>query len=134
MKTEYIDIYFLNSELWESWLKMLRSNKTPPWKMDNFDEVLKSLKNNKTADSHGMINEIFKEGCIGSDLKDALLSLFNGSKCNQMVPDFQTFANNTTLFKNKGSHLDMKKERGIFILTVLKNMLDKFITSITMME
>ena len=36
-------------------------------------------------------------------------------------------ANITTIFKNKGSRMDMKNDSGIFILTVLKKMLDKFI-------
>ena len=31
-----------------------------------------------------------------------------------------------TIFKNKGSRMDLKNDRGIFILTVLKKMLDKF--------
>ena len=31
-----------------------------------------------------------------------------------------------TIFKNKGSRIDLKNDRGIFILTVLKKMLDKF--------
>ena len=70
--------------------------------MKNLDEVLKSLKNNKTADPNQMINEIFKEGCIGDYLKEALLELFNGVKFNQIVPDFLTLANITTIFKKQG--------------------------------
>ena len=125
MKPEYMDIYFLKNELWDSQLKMLKSIKSQPWEMKNLDEVLKSLKTNKTADPNQMINEIFKEGCIGDDLKVALLELFNGAKFNQIVPDFVTLANITTIFKNKGTRLDMKNEHGICILTVLKKQLDK---------
>ena len=125
MNPEFMDIYFLKKELWDSRLKMLKSIKSQPWEMKNLDEVLKSLKTNKTADPNQMINEIFKEGCIGDDLKVALLELFNGAKFNQIVPDFVTLANITTIFKNKGSLLDMKNERGICILTVLKKQLDK---------
>ena len=33
-------------------------------------------------DPNGMINEVFKEGCLGKDLKEALLKLFNGVKSN----------------------------------------------------
>ena len=92
--------------------------------MKNLDEVLKSLKTNKTADPNQMINDIFKEGCIGDDLKVTLLEIFNGAKFNHIVPDFVTLVNITTIFKNKWSRLDMKNERGILILTVLKKQLD----------
>ena len=127
MAPEYLDIYFLKSELWASRLKNLAANISPGWDMDNLDAVLKSMKNNKTADPNGMVNELFKAGCIGDDLKEALQSLFNGAKANQTIPMFITLANITTIFKNKGSRLDMKNDRGIFILTVLKKMLDKLI-------
>jgi hypothetical protein len=73
-----------------------------------------------------MVNEIFKDGCIGEDLKEALIKLFNGIKTNQLLPDFMTLEDIATIFKNKGSRMDLKNDRGIFILTVLKKMLDKF--------
>ena len=74
-----------------------------------------------------MINEVFKEGCIGRDLKDALVSLFNGVKFHLLIPMFITLSNITTIYKNKGSRLDLNNDRGIFILTVMKKMLDKLI-------
>ena len=127
MAPKFLDIFFLKNELLESRLKTLVTNVSPAWDMDNLDVVLKSMKNNKTADPKGMVNKLSKTGCIGEDLKEALLSLLNGVKTNQMIPLFVTLANITTIFKNKGSRLDMKNDRGIFILTVLKKMLDKFI-------
>ena len=38
-----------------------------------------------------------------------------------------SFSNITSIFKNKGSRLEMKNERGIFILNVLKKIIDKLI-------
>ena len=67
MKVELLDVYWLKTELWLSRLKDIKMVKSPPWNLDKLDAVLKSLKNNKTRDPHGMIHEIFKEGCIGSD-------------------------------------------------------------------
>jgi hypothetical protein len=72
-----------------------------------------------------MINEVFKIGCAGDDLKIALLELLNGSKCNQLIPEFMNLSNITTLYKPKGSRLSLNSERGIFILTSLKRILDK---------
>ena len=73
------------------------------WTKTDLDRVLKSLKNNKTQDPNGMVNELFKIGCIGEDLKVALLELFNGIKTNQVIPDFMCLSNITTIYKNKGS-------------------------------
>ena len=95
--------------------------------MKHLDEVLKSLKTNKTMDPHGIINELFKEGCIGTDMKDALLSLFNGTKVNMFMPLFMALSNISTIYKNKGSRMDLENDRGIFILTTLKKILDKLI-------
>ena len=50
-----------------------------------------------------------------------------GIKQKIVVPSMMQFANITSLYKNKGSRLDMDNERGIFILTVLRKILDKLI-------
>ena len=127
MKMELMDVYYLKMELWMSRLESIKMVKTKPWNEENLDAVLKSMKNNKTKDPVGMINEVFKAGCIGSDLKKALVNMFNGSKANQLVPLFITLSNITSLFKNKGCRYDLNNDRGIFILTVLKKILDKLI-------
>ena len=127
MKTELNDVFCLKMELWMSRLTLMTTIKTPPWTMKKLDYVLKNLKNNKTMDPHGMINEIFKEGCIGLDMKHALLSLFNGIKSNMFMPMFMTLSNITTIYKNKGSRLDLENDRGIFIITTLKKILDKLL-------
>ena len=74
-----------------------------------------------------MLNELFKPGCIGSDLCLALLFLFNQCKIVQKIPDYMTFSNITSIHKNKGSRLSLENDRGIFIQTVLKKILDKLI-------
>ena len=127
MKPELMDIFFLKTELWESRNEYLKKEKSKPWSAENLDAVLKNLKNNKSMDPNGMINEVFKEGYIGSDLKEALLKLFNGIKTNMFIPMFMALSNITTIFKNKGSRMDLNNDRGIFIQTVLKKILDKLI-------
>ena len=120
MKPELMDVYFLKTELWESRHAYLKNIKTPPWNMNELEAVLKSLKNNISMDPLGMINEVFKAGCIGKDLKDALLLLCNGVKSNQFFPIFMILSNIVTIYKNNN-------DRGIFILTVMKQILDKFL-------
>ena len=91
------------------------------------DKVLKGLKNNKTRDPHGLINEIFKPGVLGKDLKMAILNLFNSIKKEQKLPKFLQFANITTIYKKKGSRQDMNNDRGIFVVSVLRMILDSLI-------
>ena len=101
--------------------------KTSPWQLSDLTKALKSLKNNKTSDPNGMINKIFKAGVGGSDLQEALLLLFNGVKTHFFLPKYMLLENITTIFKNKGSRFELNNDRGIFILTVLKKILDKLI-------
>ena len=127
MKRELFDVYFLKQKLWFSRLIELRKKRTKPWNRIDLWRTLKSLKNNKTSDPNGVINEIFKQECMGKDLEDALLKLLNGIKEEFLIPDFVLKQNITTIFKNKGSRQDMDNDRGIFILTVFKKILDKLI-------
>ena len=127
MKNEYLDIFFLKSELWKSRIENMRKIKTPPWDMKQLEVVLNSLKKNKSMDPNGMVNEVFKNEYLGSDLKEALLTLFNEIKSSHFIPHFMTLENITTIFKSKGSRLDMDSDRGIFLLTILKKILDKLI-------
>ena len=71
-----------------------------------------------------MINE---EGFIGQDLENALLLLCNGIKDSFYIPEFMTKQNICTIFKNKGSRFDMKNDRGIFILTTLRKIIDNLL-------
>ena len=91
------------------------------------DRVLKDLKRVETRDPHGLINELFKPEVLGEDLKLGILSLFNCNKQEQKLPKFIQFANITTIFKKKGSRQDMNNDRGIFVVSVLRMILDSLI-------
>ena len=127
MSPELMNIYFLKKELWECRNEEMKYKKTDAWNHKDLDVVIRSLKNNISRDPNGMVNEVFKHGFMGTDLKEALLNLFNGIKSNMFIPMFMTLSNITTIYKNKGSRMDMNNDRGIFILTVMKKMLDKLI-------
>ena len=127
IKEELMDVYFLKMELWESRMVELVANKSENWNLKDLRLSCKSLKVNKTTDPNGMINELFKEGVIGTDLEIALLHLFNGIKSSFYIPDYLLRQNISTIYKNKGSRLELKNDRGIFILTAIKKILDKLI-------
>ena len=95
--------------------------------MNDLNKVLKSLKNNQSRDPNDMINELFKPGTIGCDLKSAILGLMNGIKFNMEFPLFTQLSNITTIYKRRGSRLDMNNDRGIFILSSARKILDKLV-------
>ena len=94
--------------------------------MCDFETALGDLKNNKSRDPYGLINEIFKKNVIGKDLKKSLLMMFNNLKINQKIAIFMNFTNITTVPK-KGSRLLLENERGIFRVPVLRYILMRII-------
>ena len=94
--------------------------------MKQLEDALKDLKNNKTRDNDGLINEIFKKNVIGHNLKESLLKMFNKMKQEKEIPSFMNVANITTVPK-KGSKLKLENERGIFRLSVLRSILMRLI-------
>lgn len=127
MKEEYLDVFYLKSELWRNRFANITDIKTPPWEMKHLNLALKSLKNNKSMDPNGMINELFKDDYIGDDLKRALLSMFNAIKNQHVIPSFMNHQNITTIYKNKGPRSNLENDRGIFIMNVMKKVLDKLL-------
>ena len=144
---KYNDLLTLKQELWLSRYELLRRKKSRPWTIDQIKFAILSLKNNKTRDPHGWLNETFKDCCprvnspptitnnsppkIGqeesNDLIVSIYHLMNGIKDSFHIPKFMMYENITSLFKNKGSRLKLENDRGIFILPVLKKILDKLI-------
>ena len=100
MNAELDDIFQLKNELWKQRYEKCKQLKTPRWTEDDLWKVLKKLKNNKTRDPMGLINEIFKPGVIGQDLFSALLALLNESKYENFIPLFMRLTNITSITKN----------------------------------
>ena len=114
------------NDIFEMKLKLASSKKSKPWTMENLDKALSDLKNGRSRDPEGLINEIFKKNVIGNDLKSSLLMMFNKIKEKQEIPIIMNFANITTVPK-KGSKLQLENERGIFRVSVLRTILMRLI-------
>ena len=56
--------------------------------MQDLDKALKALKKDKARDPNGWVNEIFKEGVAGRDLKCSMLIFFNRMKTENKIPQF----------------------------------------------
>ena len=71
------DLETRRTEIFDLQMKLAESNISKEWNMFDLELALKGLKNNKARDHSGFINEIFKPGVIGLDLKKSLLTMFN---------------------------------------------------------
>ena len=107
-------------------MKLAAQKVTAPFKMTELEEVLKSLKTNKSRDPEGIERSIFRSSNIGSNLKTSLLKLFNNIKEAQTVPKFMRKAIITTIPK-KGSKLLQKTEIGIFLVNCVRSILMRLI-------
>ena len=103
-------------------MKLASAKSGPEWNMEDLERALRNLKNNKSRDFEGYINEIFKINVIGEDLKKSLLLMFKKLKAKKLIPSFMNFANVTTVHK-KGSRIEPKNEREIFRVSVVRYIL-----------
>ena len=95
--------------------------------MDGLCQVRKSLKNDKSSDPHGLVNELFKPNVAGHDLKVAILKLVNSIKRDGKIPDILLYSNISSIFKNKGSKSEFSAYRGVFRVTVIRYIIDRLI-------
>ena len=95
--------------------------------MEELEEAIKDLGNNKSRDALQYANELFKEGVAGTDLKLALLKFMNLIKDKQQYPEILENCNISSLYKHKGSHKDFNNYRGVFRVTVFRSILDRLI-------
>ena len=105
-------------------LKVVKKNKTTPWKMAQLLIVLKQLKKKKSRDPFGIADKLFDPNTSGDDLLEAILKLMNRIKEDQVFPDCLRLCNVSKIYKRKGSRCDLNSYRGIFRVESLRNILD----------
>ena len=127
VKPQFKSLFQWKELLCNKRLEVARSIKTNEWNKKDICEILKNLKNNKARDPMGLANELFKDGVIGSDLKDSLVMFLNQVKDKLNLPKLAYLANITSIYKGKNDKKDLDNDRGVFTLTVLRMILDKVI-------
>ena len=121
------DLLKQQEELFKLRLEKAKTKKTPPWKLNDLEAVLKGLKSGKCRDPEGMIREIFKEEVMGEDMKVSLLTMLNKIRDTGTIPRFMNLVNIAAIYKGKGEFTDLEAERGIFLVSILRTILMKMI-------
>ena len=80
MHPSYETIFELKRYLYEVRSKVTSLTKSPDCTEEQLKIVLSHLKNNKSADHHGLTYELFKPGMVADDLFKSLLILSNEVK------------------------------------------------------
>ena len=115
----------LKEYLFEVNKKIARKEPTVDWNMNELENVLKKLKNNKARDAHGHVYELYKHA--GIDLKASMLRMFNLMKKKQIYPTIFQASNISSFYKKTGDKTDMNNERGVFNVVKIRSILDKLI-------
>ena len=97
MNAEFLEIFNIKTELWRRRCNALKLKISPRWSLKELNVVLKSLKNNKSRDPHGFLNDVFKPSMAGNNLRVGILNFVNGVKDNFYFPQFIQWANITTI-------------------------------------
>ena len=95
--------------------------------MTDLEIVLNNMKNNKSRDPNGLVNELFKKETAGEDLKCAILMLMNRVKDEQIYPKCLESCNRSSIWKMKGPRHKFSSYRGIFRVSIFRAILDRLI-------
>ena len=127
IKKELIEFKEIKEDLFDKRLKLANEKKSKLWSIGELEKALRYLKNSKSRDPSGWVNELFKDGVAGKNLKLSLLHIVNKIKEENYIPDFVRLADISTIYKGKGSKKDLINERGIFVVSIIRSILMRLI-------
>ena len=94
--------------------KLSKLRRSAEWGQSHIMKVFKNLKVNKATDPVGLVSELFRPGVAGTDVVSSVLTLCNMIKEECRIPEFMQFTNITSIWKQRGSRLDLNNDRGVF--------------------
>ena len=127
MKPELAALYKQKMSLYNLRIEVTRNMKSKSWSVNELEKVLKSLKKNKSADSQGLVYELFRPEIIGTDLFSSLLLFCNTVKSQLLVPKFVTFTDITSIYKSRGEKSLLDSDRGIFCVSKVRSIIEKLV-------
>ena len=95
MKADLEDLKCLKNDLFKTRIQLASGKKSEPRTLEELEAALKTLKKDKARDPNGWVNELFKEGIAGKNLKLSLLQFLNKMKTKNEIPDFVRLADVT---------------------------------------
>ena len=123
----YSNLKVLKENLFLIRLQLSKERPSPPWNDNQLSKVLSSLKSNKARDASGLIFKVFQPNVAGADLVRSQKMLCNGVKREFEVPVFLEKTNITSIYKNKGSRMEIDNDRGIFNVSKVRSIIDKLV-------
>ena len=124
IKDELKDMKEVKEKRCEDNLKKAKLNKTPDWNLEEVKIVLHNLKTGVSRDPMGLANELFHPNVAGSDLILAIQKLMNKIKRDQVFPARFEICNISSIWKSKGPKNKFESYRGVFRVSVFRNILD----------
>ena len=121
------ELKILKEELCMKRIEVSKQNKSKPWTIDDLIEILSSLKNGKSRDPHGLVNEIFKPGVSGIDFQRSFLEMGNKIRDQIYIPEFMEYSDIVSIYKGKGEKMDLSNDRGIFIVNIFRSIITKLV-------
>ena len=96
-----------------------------PFTMEELINAIKKIKKGTSPGEDGIYPEIISNAGIG--LLQPLLVVFNKIRVTKEIPKQWNNVIITMIFKNKGSHLDLTKYRGIFLTAIILKTFERLI-------
>ena len=91
----------------------MRPNIEPDFTIEELSKCVRSLKNGKSKDMMGLVNEVIKHG--RTSFQESLLNLLKKIKNDRTIPIVWNNILIPLIDKKKGSKKLLKNKRGIFI-------------------
>ena len=98
---------------------------SPPFSYEEMREAIDKMKDGISPDCYEMQTEILKRS--GDGILKPLLEVLNIIKVNKKIPEMWRKVLITMIYKNKGSHYDLEKYRGIFLTVIVSKVFERML-------
>ena len=102
-------------------------DKSPAFTRKELDQAISKMKKGTSPDYYGMHADIIANS--GDGILEPLLHVFNKIKSTAKIPETWRQVLITMIYKNKGSHLDLEKYRGIFLTVIVSKLFERMLQS-----
>jgi hypothetical protein len=96
-----------------------------PFTYEEMEKVIKKMKTGIAPDYYGTHSEIIIHA--GEGMLKSLLQVFNIIRTTKKTPEMWRNVLITMIYKNKGSHMDLEKYRGIFLTVIVSKVFERML-------